>query len=54
MGHELHLAADIRAASAEVRFGRTENKCGDASEVLTFLPAGPFSFPVVLSRACSL
>jgi hypothetical protein len=25
MGHELHLVADIRVASADVRFGQDEN-----------------------------
>ena len=28
MGHELHLAADIRVASADVRYGQTENAYG--------------------------
>ena len=28
MGHELHLAADIRVASAAVRYGQTENAYG--------------------------
>jgi enoyl-CoA hydratase len=28
MGHELHLAADIRVASADVRFGQNENAHG--------------------------
>ena len=28
MGHELHLVADIRVASAEVRFGQDENTHG--------------------------
>jgi enoyl-CoA hydratase len=28
MGHELHLAADIRVASADVRYGQTENAHG--------------------------
>jgi len=28
MGHELHLAADVRVASADVRFGQTENAYG--------------------------
>jgi len=33
MGHELHLAADIRVASAEVRYGQTENAYGRAPGV---------------------
>jgi enoyl-CoA hydratase/carnithine racemase len=28
MGHELHLAADVRVARADVRFGQTENAFG--------------------------
>lgn len=28
MGHELHLVADVRVASAEVRYGQTENAHG--------------------------
>jgi enoyl-CoA hydratase len=28
MGHELHLVADIRVASADVRFGQDENTHG--------------------------
>jgi enoyl-CoA hydratase/carnithine racemase len=28
MGHELHLAADIRVASADVRYRQTENAWG--------------------------
>ena len=28
MGHELHLLADIRVASADVRFGQDENTHG--------------------------
>jgi enoyl-CoA hydratase len=28
MGHELHLAADIRVASSDVRYGQTENAYG--------------------------
>ena len=28
MGHELHLVADIRVASADVRYGKTENAYG--------------------------
>jgi enoyl-CoA hydratase len=28
MGHELHLAADVRVASADVRYGQTENAYG--------------------------
>jgi enoyl-CoA hydratase/carnithine racemase len=31
MGHELHLAADIRVASADVRYGQNENAHGRVS-----------------------
>jgi enoyl-CoA hydratase/carnithine racemase len=53
MGHELHLVADIRVASADVRFGQDENTHGRfPGGGSTIRQAAPFNAVAAAAGVC--